>query len=60
MEIGVTVCNPDIIDIPYTATDLRGGTWVTISSLTQVLIVYYCNPMFNFILNELSSFSILT
>lgn len=28
IEIGVTVCNPDVIDIPITATDLRGGTWV--------------------------------
>ncbi|KAF2354220.1 Transposase Tc1-like [Trinorchestia longiramus] len=28
VEIGVTVCNPDVIDIPFTATDLRGGTWV--------------------------------
>ncbi|KAK8742036.1 hypothetical protein OTU49_002070, partial [Cherax quadricarinatus] len=28
IEIGVTVCNPDVIDIPITATDLRGGTWI--------------------------------
>ncbi|KAB7508105.1 Neuralized-like protein 4 [Armadillidium nasatum] len=28
IEIGVTVCNPDIIDIPITATDLKGGTWI--------------------------------
>ncbi|KAG0729695.1 Neuralized-like protein 4 [Chionoecetes opilio] len=28
IELGVTVCNPDVIDIPITATDLRGGTWI--------------------------------
>lgn len=36
IEIGVTVCNPDVIDIPITATDLRGGTWV------RELHIYNC------------------
>lgn len=36
IEIGVTVCNPDVIDIPITATDLRGGTWVGIITMVSL------------------------
>lgn len=29
LEIGVTKCNPESIEIPANATDLKNGTWVT-------------------------------
>jgi hypothetical protein len=31
VEIGVTACDPDCLEFPSSATDLRGGSWVRLS-----------------------------
>lgn len=31
MEIGVTTCDPDSLEFPSSATDLRDGSWVSFS-----------------------------
>lgn len=38
LEIGVTECDPECIDIPSNATDLGNGTWVIDTIVTNVLI----------------------
>ena len=36
VEIGVTACDPDCLEFPSSATDLRGGSWVRLSLLIAI------------------------
>jgi len=39
VEIGVTACDPDCLEFPSSATDLRGGSWVRLSLVMHVLCI---------------------
>jgi neuralized-like protein 4 len=38
VEIGVTTCDPDSLEFPSSATDLRDGSWVRLFTLYTNII----------------------
>lgn len=41
VEIGVTTCDPDLLEFPSSATDLRDGSWVRFFALYNITIFLY-------------------